>query len=759
MLVYSRWQKWCGSGSIVAMTLLEKFLKWTAIIGVFALPFVPIIVSSSLFFPYITGKNFAFRIVTEVIFAAWLALALVVPKYRPRKSVVLGALALFVFIIGLADAVGVHPFKSFWSNYERMDGWVTLAHLLAYTVVASAVMTSERLWRNLFKTSLGVSILLAINGFMQIAGVTALGGGGTGNLMARIDATFGNPIYLAIYMLFHVFLAAMLWSQMWNMRRPGERLWPSVGYAAIMAVDTITLFFTSTRGTILGLAGGILLTAFLMLVLARNSRNAWRLSVGAVAVVLTLVAGVWVTRGSEFVHKIGFVERLATISTTDSTVKARFLNWGMAWEGVKERPILGWGQENYAIVFDKHYDPRMYGQEQWFDRVHNIVFDWLVAGGFLGLISYFGVFAAALWVLWKSGGFSIAERSILTGLFAGYTVHNFFVFDNVVSYILFGTVLAFIAWRAAEAARTPVIPAAQPLRSSALPWTATAGVALAIVLVWSVNVPAYAANRTLLSAIAPNPGGPTANLEAFKKAIAYGALGTQEAREQLVQLTTQMAGNQGLPEDLKRQFLQLAAEEMKKQAAESPLDARFPLFLGVLLDAHGAYGEAQPALELAHKLSPGKQTILFEVGQNAILRGDTAGALAAYKQAYELEPSFRTARLMYVVALVRAGQDSEADTVIASMIEDGAAADSQLALAYVSRGQFGKLQQVWKAHLAKNPNDVQAYVTLAAAYYVAGDRISAVAAIGAAKKVADPSMVPQLDGFIQQIRSGTAKVM
>lgn len=741
------------------MTLLEKTLKWVAIIGVFLLPFVPIIVSSSLFFPYITGKNFAFRIVTEVIFSAWLALALVVPKYRPRRSIVLGALALFVFIIGLADAVGVHPFKSFWSNYERMDGWVTLAHLLAYTLVASSVMVTERLWRNLFKTSLGVSVFLSIYGFMQVAGVTALGGGGSGNLMARIDATFGNPIYLAIYMLFHVFIAAILWSQMWVSRRPGERLAPSLLYAAIMVVDTLAMLFTATRGTILGLVGGILVSSVLMVFLARKSRNAWRLSVAAAGAVLVIAAGFWVLRDAKIVQEVGFLQRMASISATESTVKARFMNWGMAWEGVKERPILGWGQENYAIVFDKHYDPRMYAQEQWFDRVHNIVFDWLVAGGFLGLFSYIGVFLAALWLLWKSGGFSMAEQSLITGLLAGYSIHNFFVFDNIVSYILFGTILAFIVWRAAEAARTPVIPAAQPLRSSALPWTATAGVVLAIVLVWSVNVPAYAANRTLLSAIAPNPGGPVANLEAFKKAIAYEAFGTQEAREQLVQLTTQMAGNQGIPQDLKRQFLQLAVEEMKKQAGESPLDARFPLFLGVLLDAHGAYGEAQPALELAHKLSPGKQTILFEVGQNAILRGDTAGALTAYKQAYELEPAFRTARLMYAVALIRAGQDAEADTVVTPLIEEGMAADSQLALAYISRGQYGKLQEVWKAHLAKNPTDVQAYVTLAAAYYVAGDRASAVAAIEAAKKVADPGTVPQLDGFIQQIKSGTAKVM
>jgi len=43
----------------------------------------------------------------------------------------------------------------------------------------------------------------------------------------------------------------------------------------------------------------------------------------------------------------------------------------MAWEGVKEKPLLGWGQENFNLVFNKYYEPSLYGQEVWFDRVHN----------------------------------------------------------------------------------------------------------------------------------------------------------------------------------------------------------------------------------------------------------------------------------------------------------------------------------------------------------------------------------------------------
>src|SRR3989338_2257619 len=139
---------------------LEKTLRWIVLAGIFALPFIVFIIANTFFFPFITGKNFTFRIIVEIITGAWFALALIKTEYRPRKSWLLGAFAIFVLIIAIADLNGVYPFKSFWSNYERMDGWVTLAHLFAYFVVASSVLSAQKLWRRLWLTSLGVSVLV-----------------------------------------------------------------------------------------------------------------------------------------------------------------------------------------------------------------------------------------------------------------------------------------------------------------------------------------------------------------------------------------------------------------------------------------------------------------------------------------------------------------------------------------------------------------------------------------------------------------------
>ena len=739
------------------MPLLEKTLRWIVLLGVFALPFIVFIVANTLFFPYITGKNFAFRIIVEVIFGAWLALALANPDYRPKRSWLLLAFAVFVVLIAIADAQGVYPFKSFWSNFERMDGWITQIHLFAYFVVAVSVLNTKKLWRTLWQVSLGVSGLVALNGFLQLIGYSALGQGGAAGLGARLDATFGNPIYLAAYMLFHIFIGTMLWMQAWKEKGPGRRLPVSLLYGSVVVLDTLVLLFTGTRGTMLGLIGGALLALFLYALTSGASRRAWSLTGGTIAVVLVLGALLYAGRDTALVQQVGFLNRLSTISPTESVIKSRFLNASMAWQGVKERPIFGWGQENYAIVFGKYYDPQMYAQEQWFDRVHNTVLDWLVAGGILGLLGYLSLFAAALWALWKSAGFSAAERNILTGLLAAYFFHNLFVFDNITSYVLFVSVLAYIAARAGLSERpAPVVPASSIPR---LPLAA--GSVCAVVLVWAVawyvNAAPLQANRMLLFALAPQQAGLEKNLEYFKLSIQYGTYGTQEAREQLAQGAAQLARSSNVTNDVKQRFFDTAAQEMSLQAQASPLDARFPLFLGVLLNAYGDYVDATPALARAHELSSAKQSILYELASNQFALGKTADAVNTFKQAFELATENNDARIYYAAALIRTGDDATAEALLAPILASGDAADPRIAAAYVSRGRYDKIVPIWEARMKARPRDTQAYFMLAAANFGAGNSARAIEVLQAVA-VIDPTAKAQADELINEIRNGTAKM-
>ncbi len=735
--------------------MLEKILRGIVITGVFSLPFVCLIVASSMFFPFITGKNFAFRIIVDIIVGAWLALALVNEKYRPRRSWILGTFALFVLIMAIANAQGVYPFKSFWSNYERMDGWVTIAHTLAYLVVAASVIASERMWRSLFQVNLGVSVFLSAYGLMQLAGLSALGQGGKAGLAtARIDATFGNPIYLAVYMLFNIAFAALLWVQMSQVRPAGKRLMPSLFYGGVILFDTLALLLTATRGAMFGLIGGALL-ALLLVAFFQGTRRIRTIAVASLVAVVVFGVAIKLGKDTPLVKSIGFIDRLAQ-TNLGGTVETRFLNAGMAWQGVKERPLLGWGQENYAIVFDKYFDPRMYRAEPWFDRTHNVIFDWFVTGGILGLLSYLSILAAALWLIWMRGILSIPERAIFTGLLAGYTFQNLTVFDNVTSYILFATVLAYIVWREREAGKNAPLFTKKLLPENSLPFVAVIAGIVTFAAVWWINIPALQANWTLLKAVAPQQAGVTKNLEYFKQAIAYGTMGTQEAREQIAQISVQVQGSK-LDNSIKQEFFNLATSEMKKQSAESPLDARFPLFLGSVLDAYGQHDAAAAAFQRAHELSPAKQSILYLMAQNAMTRGDSAAALQHLKTAYEVLPANIEARLNYAAMAIQLKQDALADELLAPVMATGEAANNKVASAYLARGRYDKIAQIWESHIVAVPTDLQGYFTLAAAYYALGNKEKSIEALQKAK-AAIPASAQQVDSLIIEIQNGTVKL-
>lgn len=725
---------------------LEKMLRWVALSGIFLLPFIVLIVARTLFFPFITGKNFTFRILVEVIGVAWLALALISPKYRPKRSWLLYACTSFVIIIGIADAFGVYPFKSFWSNYERMEGWVTLAHLFVYFAAAASLLTAE-LWKRWWQTSLGVSILVACYGLLQLAGLAVINQGGV-----RLDATLGNATYLAVYMLFHIFIAGILLADEWVKRGPSKRGAYVGVYGGIIALHSLILFFTATRGAMLGLFGGVILAAIL-LALQDPKGKAARYGAAAAATLLVVGGFAWLGRETAFVKGIEPLQRLTSLSITETTVASRFVNWSMAWEGVKERPLLGWGQENFAAVFDKYYDPRMYAQEPWFDRVHQLILDWLVAGGILGLAAYLSIHAAALWMLWRSGAFTMIERSLITGLLAGYVFYLMFTFDNIISYLLFFSLLGYIAVRAAG--DEPVF-SKQLVGKQALPVVAACAVVVMAGTMLFVNGKPYVANRAIIAGLSPQSEGLSKNLEEFKRAISYGTYGTQEAREHLSQTAARLSSPDiKATTEVRQAFFETASREMNLQSEASPLNARFPFFVGILHDTFGDYANARTALLKARDLSPRKQSIMFELGMNALARGDTLEALRVLKEAYDLAPEYAEARIYYTVAAVRSNQMAIAESLIPGLVAEGYALDPRILSAYASGGNYAAIAQMAQAHTEMFPQDVQARLTLAAALFESKNVSGALAALEELKREI-PSAAAQADAMIAQIR-GSAR--
>lgn len=684
----------------------KQVAKWVALGALFLLPFTPLVVANSFFFPFITGKAFYLRILIEVAVVAWAVLAFLDKEYRPRFSWIGAAVVGFVLWMFVADAFALNATKAFWSNFERMEGWVLLIHLLGLFFAMSAILRVEKKWRAWFLTSLGVSFVISYYALAQLLPIWPLfdpvnGFVGFVKLVihqgsTRIDASLGNSAYLAIYLLFSTFVA--LWLALTE--KYACLKWSLI---ALAIVEGVLIFFTETRGTIIGLVFTLALAAFLTAVTAGH--KARRLGVAALALIIILIGGFYLARDSHFVQNNHVLQRIASISLRDG--QTRFTIWSMAFKGVLERPLTGYGQEGFNYVFNKYYDPSLYAQEQWFDRAHNAFIDWLSAGGIPAFLLYLSLFGSAIVLLWKSPELSRPERIALTAALVGYAVHNIFVFDNLYSYIYFFAILALIDSQVSRPIerleRAPVLSEEEGM-VYALP---IASVALSVVI-WFVNIPGMGTASNLIVAMSPHKDNISGNINfsgnivAFEELAKHPTFASQEMREQIVNFAGMIVQSSQATNEQKQQIISLAIVEMQKQVASYPLDARGHIQLSYMYRVAGKTDDALKEAKLASELSPKKEGFWLEIGIIEFDRGNLKETQKAFNTAYVLGPQFSNLATYAVEGNIVAGDFTSARKIML--------------------GEYG----------AVPTTGAKMWFTLAAAYYRAGDKENAIKTINTA---------------------------
>ena len=649
------------------MEMNKQILRNIIFVGLFLIPFIPFLVSSAFFFPFITTKAFAWRIIIEIVFAAWVLLTLLDTDYRPKKSLILYAILSFLVIIGLADLFGIAPVKSFWSNFERMEGFVTLLHLGMFFMVISSVF-KEVDWKRWWNTTLAASFVMVLFSVLQIIGLKTINQGG-----ARVDGTLGNAIYLAVYMLSHIFIAILF---LWRERKSIALRWV---YGLLILTQAFVLYYTATRGAILGLLGGLFIVAVLN-IRNREDQIVRKASISVLVGFVVLIGGFILIRNSEFVISSPVLSRFSSLATENLNRQGRYFVWPMAFEGFKERPLLGWGQENFSYVFQEHYSPEMFHLEPWFDRAHNIFLDWAVSGGLLGLLSYLALYVALLFSIWKkSMNLSHAERSILTGLVAAYFFHNFFVFDHLISYILFFSLLAYVHYRNSGKIFWEKSFAEIQVRNIILSVVSI----LLLLSLYFANVKPIIANIFLIEALKSlqTPGETAVAIQYFKKAHNASRLGRPEVVEHIAANSVAVLTSDISMEE-KNAFFSFARDAILEQTKGSRGDARYELLAGSFLSTTGQLDEALTHLERAKELMPGKQQIYFEIGAVYVNKNERLKALEAFREAYELAPDYVEAQIIYLIGAIYAGDRNLENKLISELPKEIVSGDNRILSAY-----------------------------------------------------------------------------
>jgi O-antigen ligase len=449
----------------------QRITKWYLYASVFCV----MIVVNSIFFPFIGGKDYFFRFAVELGLISWLLWWAFEAKVGEAKRLIQStfkrplviAATAFVAVFELACLFALDAHAAFWSNYERGEGGFQMLHYYLFFLLLTMVLQHEDDWKNIFKFSLVAACGMILYGLFADMGwvttfISAYAGGtpptGWVNLLfqGRFEGSLGNPAYVAPYLMFSMFFAAYLWiGSKLSGALTAIKSW---GYGILIVIFLFFFYLSQTRGAFIGLAAGVFL-AVLYLAFA-GSRTTRKWSIIALGVFIVLGLGVFAIRNEPFLNNIPG-GRLLQISLSDSTAQTRFWVWGEAWHGFLEKPVFGWGPENFTAVFDKFFNPNFYSPgvstETWFDRAHSVFFDYLSETGLVGLLGYLSMFVVFAWEFfrrkWKQvtqHGPHPAAHAFVNSLFlampVAYLVQGVAIFDVLPMYVCLFLFLAFSSY-------------------------------------------------------------------------------------------------------------------------------------------------------------------------------------------------------------------------------------------------------------------------------------------------------------------------
>ena len=387
----------------------------------------PLVLFDKLPFPFITEKTLYFRLLLDILLIIWAIITFQNPEYLPRNTPLNIAL-LVLGIVTLLTAILGHDFQSsFWSGLERMEGFVGLFHGLLFFFILSNSVRNRQQWHVLFLTSCSVACVVILTGIFKEFELIKDG--------ERLFSSLGNPTYLGLYLILHLFLVGFL---LVNASSNNRNL--CFVFIPILLGGVV---LTQSRSALMGLLiSGFSVVCFTAFSKKVATKIRWGFS-GLLVIIILIITILLNAGNTEFVKKSMFLTRAVLVATSKTTGISRLNNWKIAYDGFKEKPLLGWGQENYQYVFAKHFLPQMYDDAPWYDRSHNFLLDWLISGGILGLIAFLAPFGITLWFTLLSDKFTNIQKGLFIGFIMAYFTNNFFGFDNLMGTTTVFMVLAY----------------------------------------------------------------------------------------------------------------------------------------------------------------------------------------------------------------------------------------------------------------------------------------------------------------------------
>ncbi len=616
----------------------QKNLVWLLKGGVFLTFFCIFFVFKNLLFPFITSKQIPFNVLVEILTFFWVYLIIKYPAWRPKKSYITWGLVAFFAIALLSGIIGVDWNLSFWGDIERMLGWFHVIHFFLFYLIIITVFRTRADWYALFAWSVAIACLESLSVL-------------TGE---RRYGTIGNTAYVSGYLIFNLFFAVQLffWEKNW---------WVRWIYPLTLPLMLAAFKTANTSGAYVGLAAGIFVSLGLWGFLASNKKTK-QISLAVLAVLALLTVFAFTHKENPVLKKMPTVYKVVKgISFKKNTFQTRLISWQAAWYDWRDTPshiLTGTGFGNFAITFDKYFNPKFYlftSSETYFDRAHNNLIEIASTTGLPGLLAYLSIFAAAFWYLYlayRRQRVSLADFALISGLIVAYFVQNLAVFDSFVTYLSLMVLLGYIYFLASPRQELAYAEAG-PLATKQ--FLAVLGCGLFVLFsVYNYNyLPYKMLDYTIQGQVYLSQGQIDKAIEAYKQALSFHTGLDRDSRTSLIRyFVSRPSVLSKLPADKAKNIVDYLIELGKKNVQYNPRDSLNLMLLAQTYNLAASLNRNNPekfsyysklaeeTIDRSIAATPGRVPVYFSKAQIYLTRGETDKAIEIMKYATSLEDDF-----------------------------------------------------------------------------------------------------------------------
>ncbi len=411
------------------------------------------------FFPFISYKSFLYSgsssrsanlillaAIVGIFYAIWLMdkkNSLILPK----SWILLATIVYFVSTV-ISALLGSNFDISFWSTAGRTTGLWYLINLGFVSWIFLSIFSNREKYKKAVLIVVLSTALFSLLAFLSPEGIGALFHG-----YKSEGFTFGNSTFAGMY-IFGAFLLSLYYLFQAEMKKWWMYLLPIILIINPMIINSAVWSGNFSKG-IIGEARTSsytialsLLCLFVVWLISKiknvQLRSRVSYSVFGISIVVAIFCAYSLLSQGGYLQKIYLNQATA----------ARPLLWEISGKVISQRPLFGWGTDNFERVYEKNYDNRLlqgeYGNEAWFDRAHNIFIDQATDNGIVGLALYISIYLTVILSLIYTALRSVEKRdrilaSVLIVYFALHFLELQTAFDTSVSYLM----LAFMVVSAA----------------------------------------------------------------------------------------------------------------------------------------------------------------------------------------------------------------------------------------------------------------------------------------------------------------------